>query len=122
MLFSSQEPCIGNLLTYFVTRKLAELFSQKIVVSITVHYQSSTLKPVLRIRIEKMRMRMRMRIRMRMRMRMRIRIRMRMRIHALTELWRPKYWYKKFLKGQSSEILVPFLTYMERPRPDFQKF
>ncbi len=82
--------------------------------------------PVLRIRIEKMRMRIRMGMRIQekisMRMRMRIRMRMRMRIHALTELWRPKYWYKKFLKGQSSEILVPFLTYMERPRPDFQKF
>jgi hypothetical protein len=71
---------------------------------------------VLRIRIEKMRMRIQEKISMRMRMRIR------MRIHALTELWRPKYWYKKFLKGQSSEILVPFLTYMERPRPDFQKF
>jgi hypothetical protein len=81
------------------------------------------IKPVLRIRIEKMRMRMRMRIqeKISMRMQIRMRIRMRMRIHALTELWRPKYWYKKFLKGQSSEILVPFLTYMERPRPDFQK-
>ncbi len=77
---------------------------------------------VLRIRIEKMRMWMRMRIQEKISMRMRIRmqIRMRMRIHALTELWRPKYWYKKFSKGQSSEILVPLLTYMDRPRPDFQ--
>jgi hypothetical protein len=56
--------------------------------------------PVLRIGIEKMRMRIQEKISMRMRMR----------IHALTELWRPKYWYKKFLKGQSSEIFVPFLT------------
>ncbi len=58
---------------------------------------------MLRIRIEKMRMRIQEKISMRMRIRMRI--------HAHTELWRPKYWYKKFLKGQSSEILVPFLTY-----------
>jgi hypothetical protein len=57
---------------------------------------------VLRIRIEKMRMRMRIKENIS------IRIRMRMRIHTLTELWRPKYWYKTFLKGQSSEILVPF--------------
>ncbi len=73
-------------------------------------------QPVLRIRIEKMRMRMRIQEKISMR------IRMRMRIHAHTELLRPKYWYKKFLKSQSNEILVPFLTYMERPRPDFQKF
>jgi hypothetical protein len=63
-----------------------------------------------------------MRMRMRIQEKISMRIRMRMRIHALTELWRPKYCYKKFLKGQSSEILVPFLTYMERARPDFQKF
>ncbi len=81
-------------------------------------HDSVVFSAVLRIRIEKMRMRMRIQEKISMRMRMRIR----MLIHALTELWRPKYWYKKFLKGQSSEIWVPFLTYMERPRPDFQEF
>jgi hypothetical protein len=47
-----------------------------------------------------------------------ISMRMRIRIHALTELWWAKCWYNKSLKRQLSEILIQFLTYIDRPRPE----
>ncbi len=71
----------------------------------------AVLRPVLRIRIEKMRVRMQIQEK----------ISMRMRTHALTELWLASN-SKRNLKGQSTEILLPFLTSMDSPRPDFQKF